>query len=108
MDGAQVGSPAPGGADMTVLAPSQTVIFTDVMMRVHVFPDGATACPAIPRVGLIAEEVARVFPRAVAVDPGGRARGIHYGVLTGLVIEEIQARTVRAVGAGIVRLAGAL
>ncbi len=62
--------------------------------------------PAVPRVGLIAEEVARVFPEALAYDDRGRPAGIYYPVLTGLVLEELGARLGGAVAAGVERLAG--
>jgi hypothetical protein len=62
--------------------------------------------PSAPQVGLIAEEVFRVYPEAVALDAGGRPAGIWYGTLTGLVIREVESRISRAVEAGIERVAG--
>jgi hypothetical protein len=64
--------------------------------------------PAVPQVGLIAEEVVRVFPAAVALGADGRAFGIQYGTLTGLVIGEVESRARRSLEAGIARLAEAL
>jgi hypothetical protein len=64
--------------------------------------------PAVPQVGLIAEEVARVYPIAVAFDAPGRPEGIYYGVLTGLLIETLESRARQALGDGVARLAEAL
>lgn len=64
--------------------------------------------PAVPRVGLIAEEVDRIFPEAVARDGAGRPIGIYYGTLGRLVVEEVQARAGRAAAAAVSRLADAL
>lgn len=61
--------------------------------------------PAVPRIGLIAEEVAEVFPEAVLLDAGGRPQAIDYSVLTRSVVEEVRSRAVRAVEAAIGRLA---
>jgi len=61
--------------------------------------------PAIPRVGLIAEEVLEVFPEAVALDARERPWGIRYDVLTRLVMGEIAERIGHAVEGGIERLA---
>lgn len=63
--------------------------------------------PAIPRMGLIAEDVMRVFPAAVAMNAEGQALGIYYATLQGLVLEEIAIRTRRVADAGIARLADA-
>lgn len=49
--------------------------------------------PRIPRLGLIAEDVARVYPAAVGFDVAGRPWGIAYGELGRLVLEEIGSRT---------------
>ena len=62
----------------------------------------------IPRLGLIAEDVARVYPGAVALDGLGRPMGIAYGILRALVVEEARNRVQGAVTAGIARLATAL
>jgi hypothetical protein len=64
--------------------------------------------PTVPQIGLIAEEVVRVYPEAVALDAAGRPEGIYYGVLTGQVIGELETRVQRAVTAGIARLESAL
>lgn len=63
--------------------------------------------PAVRRVGLIAEEVAGVYPEAVAFDGGGQAMGIYYGTLRRLVIAEAVTVVKAAVAAGIARLAQA-
>lgn len=60
--------------------------------------------PAAPRVGLIAEEVAGVFPGAVAWSDEGRPVGIFYGVLTGLLLEDVQDRIRRSVDAAVARV----
>ncbi|HYO46378.1 MAG TPA: SdrD B-like domain-containing protein [Gemmatimonadota bacterium] len=54
--------------------------------------------PAVPQVGLIAEEVAEVFPEAVLLDAEGRPEAIDYGVLTGSVIETATVRAGWAIG----------
>lgn len=64
--------------------------------------------PAIQRVGLIAEDVARVFPSAVAFDAGGEPLGIYYGTLRRVVIAEIESRAGEAAQSWIARLAGAM
>ncbi|MFN2383567.1 MAG: carboxypeptidase regulatory-like domain-containing protein [Gemmatimonadota bacterium] len=64
--------------------------------------------PGVPQVGLIAEEVVRVFPRAVARGPDGGPFGIYYGVLTGLVIAELETRAGASLKGGIARLAETL
>ena len=64
--------------------------------------------PAIPRIGLIAEEVLEVFPKAVVLDGLGRPEAIVYGVLVEQVVTEGMVRTGRAVKAAIVRLADPL
>lgn len=64
--------------------------------------------PAAPQVGLIAEEVFRVFPAAVVLEADGRPYGIDYRALTGLVIGEIDARVRRTAAAGIERFSEAL
>jgi hypothetical protein len=61
--------------------------------------------PALARVGLIAEDVARVFPGAVTRDAAGRPDGIGYGVLTGQVIAELVGRADRKVDAAVIGLA---
>ena len=63
--------------------------------------------PAEPRIGLIAEEVAGVFPTAVFLDAEGRPESIHYGVLTQAVVHELEARAAGAARAAIARLAEA-
>jgi len=88
---------------------------------VALLPDGATFLglrpvafryvkpygdPSVPQVGLIAEEVFRAYPDAVALDADGRPAGIWYGTLTGLVIGEMESRISRAVEAGIERVTG--
>jgi hypothetical protein len=90
---------------------------------VRLLPDGATVLglrpvvfryvrpygdPSVPRIGLIAEEVARVFPKAVALDAGGKPLGIHYSTLRMLVFEEIVTRAGEAARSSIARLAGAM
>jgi hypothetical protein len=90
---------------------------------VSLLPDGATLFglrpvafrymapygdPAVPQIGLIAEEVVRVFPAAVAIGADGLPFGIQYGTLTGLVIGEVESRARRSMEAGIARLAEAL
>jgi hypothetical protein len=55
--------------------------------------------------GLIAEEVVRVFPEAVAIGADGLPFGIEYGTLTGLVIREVETRAWRSMEAAIARLA---
>jgi hypothetical protein len=64
--------------------------------------------PAVPRIGLIAEEVAEVFPEAVLLDAGGRPEAIDYRVLTGRILEEVEARALGAVDAAVAHLAGVL
>jgi hypothetical protein len=61
--------------------------------------------PAVPQMGLIAEEVVRVFPEAVALGADGQPLGIEYGTLTGLVIREVETRAWRSMEAAIARLA---
>jgi hypothetical protein len=63
--------------------------------------------PAEPRIGLIAEDVAEVFPEAVFLDAEGRPQAIDYRRLTVSVIEEVEARAIETVEAAIVRLADA-
>jgi hypothetical protein len=64
--------------------------------------------PSIPRIGLIAEEVAKVFPQAVLLDAVGRPEAIDYRTLTGAVVEELESRVATAARTGIARLAGGL
>ncbi|MFN2420775.1 MAG: tail fiber domain-containing protein [Gemmatimonadota bacterium] len=64
--------------------------------------------PAVAQIGLIAEEVVRVYPEAVAIDAEGRPEGIYYGVLTGQVIARLETRASRELNAGVARLAKAL
>lgn len=64
--------------------------------------------PAVLQVGLIADDVARAFPDAVALDAGGKPLGIYYGTLNRLVIEEIESRAGEAAQSWIARLAGAM
>lgn len=61
--------------------------------------------PAVPQIGLVAEEVAEVFPEAVLLDADGRPEAIDYRVLTGRVLEEVEARALGAVEAAIARVA---
>jgi hypothetical protein len=61
--------------------------------------------PSVPRIGLIAEEVAGVYPEAVVLDAEGRAQAIDYGRLTTSVIEEVEARAAEAAKAAIALLA---
>ena len=63
--------------------------------------------PSEPRIGLIAEEVAEVFPEAVFRDAEGRPKSIHYGILTKAVVDELEARAGDAARAAIARLAEA-
>ena len=63
--------------------------------------------PAVPRIGLIAEEVAGVFPRAVLRDGQGRPSAIDYRVLTGAVVGELEVRVATGVRLAIARLAEA-
>ena len=48
--------------------------------------------PAVPRIGLIAEEVANVFPEAVLLDAQGRPNAIDYRALTRAVVGELEDR----------------
>ena len=64
--------------------------------------------PAIPQVGLIAEEVAEVFPEAVLMDSRGRPEAIDYRVLTAAIVRELEGRAVTAARAAIARAAEAL
>jgi hypothetical protein len=64
--------------------------------------------PTVPRIGLIAEEVARVFPSAVGYDADRETLGVYYGTLRSLVIEEIATRASEGVRAWIARQAGAM
>lgn len=61
--------------------------------------------PSVAKIGLIAEEVAEVFPEAVFVDTDGRPQGIDYGRLTVSVIEKVEGRATEAVKALVARLA---
>jgi hypothetical protein len=63
--------------------------------------------PAAPQIGLIAEEVAEVFPAAVFLDAKGRPESIHYGILTKAVVDELEARAAGAARTAIARLAEA-
>jgi hypothetical protein len=63
--------------------------------------------PAEPRIGLIAEEVAEVYPTAVFLDAEGRPESIHYGILTKVLVDELEARAANAAKAAIARLAEA-
>lgn len=62
--------------------------------------------PGTPRIGLIAEEVARAYPAAVALDGRGRPIGIYPLTLRRLAIEASAERAGRAVEAAVARLAG--
>jgi SAM-dependent methyltransferase len=64
--------------------------------------------PAVPHVGLIAEEVAPIFPEAVALDGGEETFGIRCGTLDRILVEEVGARVGAAVAAAVSRLAEAL
>jgi len=61
--------------------------------------------PTVPRIGLIAEEVAEVFPEAVLRDAEGRPDAIDYRSLTGKVTEALAARGARAFAAAVAGLA---
>jgi hypothetical protein len=61
--------------------------------------------PSIPRIGLIAEEVAEVFPEAVLLDAQGRPQAIDYGVLAGYVAASVLTRGARAIEDEIAALA---
>jgi hypothetical protein len=61
--------------------------------------------PSAARIGLIAEDVAEVFPEAVFLDAEGRPESIDYGILTGAVMEEVAGRTGGIARAAIARLA---
>jgi hypothetical protein len=43
-----------------------------------------------PMVGLIAEDVLKVDPRLVALDPGGDPRGVRYMQMTAVLVKAIQ------------------
>jgi hypothetical protein len=64
--------------------------------------------PAVPQIGLIAEEVVEVFPQAVRLDAEGRPEAIDYRVLTGAVVATVEARVASAMEAAIGRLASGL
>jgi hypothetical protein len=64
--------------------------------------------PSVPRIGLIAEEVERVFPEAVAVDRTGRARGIAYVILRARLAEQIADRAGAKARSWLQRGAGAI
>lgn len=59
--------------------------------------------PSVPRIGLIAEEVAEVFPEAVVLDGEGRPRAIDYGILTAAVVREAVGSAGDATRASILR-----
>lgn len=61
--------------------------------------------PDTPQLGLIAEEVAEVYPQAVVLDGRGRPEAIDYRALTARLVEAIEERALRAAEAGIERLA---
>jgi hypothetical protein len=61
--------------------------------------------PAEPRIGLIAEEVAEVFPDAVLLDGEGRPQAIDYRILTGEVAEAIVTRCAHAIEEAVAGLA---
>lgn len=61
--------------------------------------------PAEPQIGLLAEDVAEVYPEAVFLDAEGRPQSIDYGRLTVLGAEKAVSSLGRAVEAGIARLA---
>jgi len=61
--------------------------------------------PAVPKIGLIAEEVAEVFPDAVLPDAEGRPYAIDYRVLTGEVTEAVVSGGARAIEAALAGLA---
>jgi hypothetical protein len=64
--------------------------------------------PAIPQIGLIAEEVAEVFPEAVVVEAAGLPEAIVYEVLAERVAEVAASRAGRAVETAIARLVEAV
>jgi hypothetical protein len=50
------------------------------------------------RYGLVAEEVARVYPELVSSDPQGRVESVQYSMLTPILLNRLQ-RQVREIGA---------
>ena len=60
--------------------------------------------PTVPRIGLIAEEVAEAFPAAVVCDPEGRPEGIDYRILTREIAGAGTDRLSRAVRSSIASL----
>jgi hypothetical protein len=64
--------------------------------------------PGVARVGLVAEEVAAVFPEAVGLDDCGRPETIEYRVLARRVVEAAVSRSGHAIEAAIVRMAAGL
>lgn len=88
-------------ATYEALAPSSIRFKSDVA---YLLPDGISILglhpvayrylapygdPAIPRLGLIAEDVLRVYPEAVGLDADGEPLGVYYGTLRILVFERI-------------------
>ena len=61
--------------------------------------------PAEPQIGLIAEEVAEVYPEAVYLDAEGRPEAIDYPGLTKAVVVELESRVAAEVRRVIARLA---
>ncbi len=59
--------------------------FTDALLRLR-----ATAGRRPPRHGLIAREVAEVFPELVHRDAAGRPRTVRYRVLTSVLLAELE------------------
>lgn len=61
--------------------------------------------PAEPQIGLIAEEVAEVYPEAVYLDVRGLPDAIDYPALTRAVVRELERRIAGEAGRAIARLA---
>jgi hypothetical protein len=53
--------------------------------------------PTVSRLGLVAEEVAVIYPAAVSLDRAGRPESIHYGWLAAEIGREVERRTADAV-----------
>ncbi|HUP19004.1 MAG TPA: tail fiber domain-containing protein, partial [Gemmatimonadota bacterium] len=64
--------------------------------------------PAGMHLGLIAEEVARVAPEAVAFDADGRPEGVFYPLVVDRVVDEVGVRAGAALRAALERLADGL
>lgn len=68
----------------------------------YVYPYGD---PAVPRVGLIAEEVYQVYPDAIVLDGDGRPEAIDYGILTGYTAQAVAVAAGETVATALDRLA---